>query len=70
MRPHYNSQSFEQPCAQDLCTPGWEDNIKSVLNRMGMCGMNSCGPEYGPLVGSCEHRSDTRGSIKYGQCLE
>jgi hypothetical protein len=33
IRHHCKSQSPERPCTQDLCTPGWEDNIKRILKK-------------------------------------
>jgi hypothetical protein len=37
----------------------WEDNFKMDLgNRVGGCGLNSSGPEQGPLAGCCEHGNE------------
>jgi hypothetical protein len=34
------------------------------------CGLDSSGPEWGPVVGSCEHGSEPSGSIKGGEFLD
>jgi hypothetical protein len=34
--------------------------IKRILrNRMGRCGLDSSGLEYGPVEGSCEHGNES-----------
>jgi hypothetical protein len=39
---------------------------------MGMCGMDSSGPGYGPGGGggSCEHGNEPSGSTKCGEFLD
>jgi hypothetical protein len=37
---------------------------------MGSCGLDSCGSEYGPVAGSCEHGNEHSASIKGGEFLD
>jgi hypothetical protein len=34
-------------------------------NRIGGCGMNSFGSEWGPVAGSCKHGNEPSDSIKW-----
>jgi hypothetical protein len=45
----------------------WEDNIKMDLRKIHLvCGLNSSGSRWGPIVGSCEHGNEPSGSIEGG----
>jgi len=40
-----------------------EDNIQMNLKQDMMDGLDSSGPEYGPVVGTCKHGNGPSGSI-------
>jgi hypothetical protein len=36
----------------------------------GNCGLDACGSEEGPVMGSCEDSNEPSGSIKSGEFLD
>jgi hypothetical protein len=43
----------------------WEDNIQMISGKYdGGCGLDSSGPEQGPVVGSCGHENELAGAVR------
>jgi len=41
-----------------------------MINRVGRCGLDSCGSRWGPVARSCEDDRETSDSIKGGEFLD
>jgi hypothetical protein len=48
----------------------WECNIRTVLTKVGRCGLDSSGSGQGPVVGSCGQSNKPLGSIKCGELCD
>jgi hypothetical protein len=44
-----------------------QNDIKKIYyrNRMGWCGLDSCGLGWVPVEGSCEHGNEPSSTLKY-----